>query len=128
MRHVDSPFCELGFVPWCSKSTTAIPLRHDCPACLARSVLDRIDPHLRALACTSWNSQEKTVHALSLPSKISSGASAQRRLNLREQLVMVRIFHLKNVNEALPSRHINTLMLGIVVKIIRVGDAGQHGD
>src|SRR5260370_2638818 len=76
---------------------------------LGTSVLDGIDPHLSALSCTSWNRQEKAVHALSLPAKISGGTSAQRGGNLGEELIVVRIFHLKNIDRAFPSGHVNTL-------------------
>src|SRR5882762_4489666 len=87
---------------------------------LTRSVLNCIDSHLSALARASRDSEEKAVHALSLPSKISGGASAQRGGNFGEEFVMVRIFHLKDEDEALSSRHINALMLGRVVKIVRI--------
>src|SRR6266853_876396 len=89
------------------------------------SILYCINPHLSTLARTSRDSQEKAVHALSLPSKISGCASAQRGGNLGEELVVVRIFHLKDEDEALSSRHVNAFVLGIVVKIIRIRDAGQ---
>jgi len=39
---------------------------------------------------------------------------------------MVRIIHLKDVDETLSSRHVNTLVFSIVVKVIRVRDAGQQ--
>jgi hypothetical protein len=62
---------------------------------------------------------------LFLTSEIPGGASTQCSRDFREKAVMIGVGHLKNVDHALASGYINTLVLGVVVKIIRIFGAGQ---
>ena len=76
----------------------------------------------------SRNGQVKTIEALFPFSKVPGRASAQRRGNLDEELVMAGIFLLKRVNKTLSSRHVNPLARAVIVQIIRVLDARKRGD
>src|SRR6266853_1863393 len=79
-----------------------------------------VDSHLGALPTARRDSQEEAVKAFSLPTKVSGRASAQSSGNFGEEPVMIGVVHLKNVNETLSSGHINTLMLGVIVKIVSI--------
>src|ERR1700722_2093766 len=87
-----------------------------------------VNSHFRALSTASWDGQEEAMHPLSQPSKIPGRACAQCSGNFGEEAVMIRVGHLKNVDEPLSSGHIPPLMLGVIVEIIRILGAGQRRD
>src|ERR1700730_12124619 len=87
-------------------------------------LLYRVDSHLSILPAARWDSQEEAVHSFALPSKISGSSSAQRSGNFGEEPIMVRVVHLKNVDQTLSSGHVNPSVLGIIVQIIGVLGAG----
>jgi len=68
------------------------------------------------------------MHSFSQPSKVPGSACAQCSGNFGEEVVTIRVGHLKNVDETLSSGHVHPLMLGVIVEIIRILDAGQRRD
>src|SRR5260370_25769679 len=91
-------------------------------------ILHRINPDFGAGGAAGRDRQIEAVESFSLPAEVTRRTPAQNSWNLGEQGIVVWITLLKNVDESLASRHVNALMLGTVVQVIRILNAGKGSD